>query len=232
MSKGPGHIQRSILALIDSDPDHGDGAWTLGQICEHVYPGINRVEKKHRVAVARALRKMTLPEPWKVDRMIGHGEEYCLYNSCSLFSAARLDWHAECKRCDRLGWQRRPDDDIAEFMRRRPHCYEPSDYYNYNTYARVQRAIRWRDGSEIERIEMQIEDIKRSTGLLGEEWVAKERAKLPKLRTRLAELKATAKVSVSDAKPAPHRKHLGLGSHGITPTPEPTDDAQAHTTIG
>lgn len=34
MSKGPGHIQRSILALIESDPNHGDGAWTLRQICQ------------------------------------------------------------------------------------------------------------------------------------------------------------------------------------------------------
>ena len=81
MSKGLGHIQRSILALIESDPDHGDGAWTLGQICERVYCGINRVDKKHRVAVARALRKMTLPEYWAVQRMQNHGEEFCL---CSL----------------------------------------------------------------------------------------------------------------------------------------------------
>jgi uncharacterized membrane-anchored protein YjiN (DUF445 family) len=31
---------------------------TLTDICQHVYPASNHVEKKHRVAVARTLRTM------------------------------------------------------------------------------------------------------------------------------------------------------------------------------
>ena len=65
---------------------------------------------------------------------------------------------------------------------------------------RVQRAIRWRDGSEIDSAEMQIEDIERRVELLGglgvsEKFVEEEAAKLPALRARLAELKATAKAA-------------------------------------
>jgi hypothetical protein len=192
MSRGPGHIQRVILALIEGDP-HGDGAWTLSQICEQAYPGINRPEKKHRVAVARALRKMKLPGTWEVRRIDGHGEEYCLTNACSLVSAAKVDRFAECKDRDRRG-QPRPSDDIAEFMRKRPYQYGPSDEH-YNAHAKVQRAIRWRDGSEIDRVEIEIADIERRAKVLGEDWVAEEIARLPDLRAKLAELKASAKVA-------------------------------------
>jgi hypothetical protein len=180
MSKGLGHIQRTILSLIESDPD---GAWTVGQIGEHAYRGINRVDKKHRVAVARALRKMTLPEMWEVRRLWSTGAECCLYNGCSLVSAAHLDWFAygNHRRCS-----------LAEFMERRTDFYTPVDGH-YNTYARVMRAIRWRDGSEVDRVEIQIADIERRASLLGEEWVAKEIATLPELRAKLAELKATGK---------------------------------------
>ncbi len=34
-----------------------DGAWTTEERCERVYPETNRVEKKHRVSVLRALRR-------------------------------------------------------------------------------------------------------------------------------------------------------------------------------
>ncbi len=48
MSKGLGGIQRRILEIAASAENH---AWTVTQLCELIYPGINRVEKKHRVAV-------------------------------------------------------------------------------------------------------------------------------------------------------------------------------------
>jgi len=108
MSRGLGHIQRTILVLIEND---ANGVWTLGDICREVYPGIQRVEKKHRVAVARALRKMTLPGTWRVFRMVSN--EYFLCDECSLMfriltqgrglttaangckqRAPEADWHA------------------------------------------------------------------------------------------------------------------------------------------
>ena len=89
MSRGPGHVQQAILALIESDQD---GAWPLGEVCQRVYSGAF-VEKKHRVAVARALRTMALPEPWRVAQMSRPGAEYCLFNACSVESRTRLNWH-------------------------------------------------------------------------------------------------------------------------------------------
>lgn len=86
MSKGPGKIAWLILSLIESDPD---GAWLLSDICKRAYPGINRVDKKHRVAVARTLRTMKLPGTW---RALTVKNEYCLCDICNLNSmfAARL----------------------------------------------------------------------------------------------------------------------------------------------
>jgi hypothetical protein len=90
MSRGPGRIQQVILSLIESDED---GAWTVGEICGRVYRGINRIEKKHRVAVSRALRKMVIPESWAVIRLERQGSEYLLYNRLSLESTVRMRWN-------------------------------------------------------------------------------------------------------------------------------------------
>ncbi len=89
MSRGPGPVQQAILALIASDQD---GAWPLGEVCQRVYGGAF-VEKKHRVAVARALRTMVLPEPWQVAYLARPGTEYCLFNACSVESQTKFRWH-------------------------------------------------------------------------------------------------------------------------------------------
>jgi hypothetical protein len=72
MSRGPGRIQQEIAALIAANPD---GAWTTADLCRHIYE-VKTIEKKHSVAVARALRSMELPPPWK-------WWNYCLYNTSS-----------------------------------------------------------------------------------------------------------------------------------------------------
>jgi hypothetical protein len=51
MSKGPGRIERAIAAALDAEPD---GAFTTDDLCDRVYRGVNRIEKKHRVAELRA----------------------------------------------------------------------------------------------------------------------------------------------------------------------------------
>ena len=55
MSKGPGRIERTIAAILDSEADN---AFTTEDLCERVYPGVNRAEKKHRVAVLRAANRL------------------------------------------------------------------------------------------------------------------------------------------------------------------------------
>ena len=51
MSKGPGRVSRAIEAILEAEPDN---AFSVEDLCDRVYPGINRVEKKHRVSVLRA----------------------------------------------------------------------------------------------------------------------------------------------------------------------------------
>jgi hypothetical protein len=55
MSKGPGRIERAITAAIEAEPDN---AFTVEDLCDRAFPGANRIEKKHRVSVLRAMKKL------------------------------------------------------------------------------------------------------------------------------------------------------------------------------
>jgi hypothetical protein len=55
MSRGPGRIERAVVAILDGEPDN---AFTTEDLCRRIYPGANRIEKKHRVAVLRAAQKV------------------------------------------------------------------------------------------------------------------------------------------------------------------------------
>ena len=83
MSHGPGHVQRAILDLIDGDPD---GAWTTTEICQHVY-AVDLVEKKHRVAVIRVLRRL---KGWSYSHRPGH--EGVLWTKYSHESRLKACW--------------------------------------------------------------------------------------------------------------------------------------------
>jgi hypothetical protein len=89
MSRGPGRIQRAILALIESD---AHGAWLVSDICKREYAETGRVEKKHQVAVNRALSNMALPEPWEVRYSGSRGNMRVLYNTRDAESRARAEW--------------------------------------------------------------------------------------------------------------------------------------------
>ena len=52
MSRGPGRVQKIITDLIASNPH---GAWSVTELCKHIYPDAH-MEKKHRVAVTRRRR--------------------------------------------------------------------------------------------------------------------------------------------------------------------------------
>src|SRR4051812_10913423 len=56
MSQGAGRVERAIIAAVQAEPDN---AFTVADLCDRVYPGINRIEKKHRVAVQRAMKSVT-----------------------------------------------------------------------------------------------------------------------------------------------------------------------------
>jgi len=109
MSKGPGKIQRKLLALIDSD---SDGARSTRQLSDHVYGAIEiteamladghpsnrrarekrlRMPTARRVAIVRALHSMQLPAGWRYEQTTGQRNHY-LVNTES---------PASCKRAGR-----------------------------------------------------------------------------------------------------------------------------------
>jgi hypothetical protein len=58
MSHGLGEIQRIALRLIERNPHE---AWDLVELAARIYT-VDDVEKKYRVAVSRAVRRMPLPD--------------------------------------------------------------------------------------------------------------------------------------------------------------------------
>jgi hypothetical protein len=146
MSKGPGRAQRAILALIAGNPD---GAWTTDELCREVYAGINRVEKKHRVAVLRALRTMTLPGMWRVRRLSRAGVEHCLFEPCSDESQTRFSW-----------LQSRWEDSFDNWRTSRPRMVE-------RARERSKEARKYRDASPVEKLDIDIDSLQTQIGFLG-----------------------------------------------------------------
>jgi len=62
MSRGPGHIERAIEEVFTANPSE---TFTVDELVAITYPGTNRIEKKHRVAVIRAADKVAARLWWK-----------------------------------------------------------------------------------------------------------------------------------------------------------------------
>ena len=54
MSRGPGNVQRSLIAAFEGKLGR---LFTVGELAEMVFPG-EPIERKHLVSVRRALRKL------------------------------------------------------------------------------------------------------------------------------------------------------------------------------
>jgi hypothetical protein len=61
MSRGPGRIERVIEALFVSSPSR---TFSTDELVAAAFPGVNRTEKKHRVAVLRAADKVAKRRHW------------------------------------------------------------------------------------------------------------------------------------------------------------------------
>jgi hypothetical protein len=72
MSRGPGRVQRAIIALTNR---HRDGGWDEDELAQIVF-GVDQVKKRHRDPVREALRRRT-PEGWvfKSGRLSRRGSE-------------------------------------------------------------------------------------------------------------------------------------------------------------
>lgn len=55
MSRGPGHVQRTVAAAFEAEPK---GRFTTRQLAALAYPG-ETIERRHLNAVTRAIAKVT-----------------------------------------------------------------------------------------------------------------------------------------------------------------------------
>ena len=85
MSRGPGKIERAIELLFQ---DHPDRIFTVDDLAAAAYPGINRPEKRHRVAVLRAGRNVASRLWWACSRREAKGGEAVFYNVLNVRSYA------------------------------------------------------------------------------------------------------------------------------------------------
>jgi hypothetical protein len=75
MSRGPGHVARNLKGIFDRSPD---GIFTTETLCRRVYR-IVRPEKRHRVAVLRALKSLartSMPTLWRRAAMHQRDDEW------------------------------------------------------------------------------------------------------------------------------------------------------------
>ena len=82
MSRGHGIVQRAILAAFAAEPNN---AFLLSELCERVYSGRNRIEKKHRNAVARAARAIPSIDHMRRETL---GSELVFYDPLNVMSYA------------------------------------------------------------------------------------------------------------------------------------------------
>jgi hypothetical protein len=90
MSKGPGKLERAIADAFARQPSATFTVEDLGPIC---YPGLNQVEKKHRVAIIRAADKVAEHMWW--GRTYSSGVPCVYRNLCDLHSYALGDEREE-----------------------------------------------------------------------------------------------------------------------------------------
>jgi hypothetical protein len=83
MSKGPGVVGRAILATITAAPDR---TFTVEDLAAAAYPGLNRPEKRHRVAILRAFAGVGVPLGWGWGRMEDKPHRAVFFNRLSVRS--------------------------------------------------------------------------------------------------------------------------------------------------
>jgi hypothetical protein len=90
MSRGSGRIEQAIIAAFTTEPDN---AFTVAELCERIYPGIDYIEKKHRVAIIRAAQSLGRRWPdlgWNKSETLGGQKVYFNADSVMSFAMARL----------------------------------------------------------------------------------------------------------------------------------------------
>jgi hypothetical protein len=79
MSRGPGRVERSIKAAFDAEPTR---IFTTEHLCSRVYAGVPTIEKKHRVSLIRAAKRVLQREhQWRMTRTHMPGAPFLFFNS-------------------------------------------------------------------------------------------------------------------------------------------------------
>lgn len=99
MSKGPGKIERAIAALFVAEPDD---AFNVEDMADRVLPGINRLEKKHRVTLIRAAKRVCeRMDGWQWSTSEGHGGALVFWHRYSVRSYATMRAKTDMFACYR-----------------------------------------------------------------------------------------------------------------------------------
>lgn len=85
MSRGPGRIERAIEAAFRAEPLH---VFTVDDLARIAYPGVNRAQKKHRVAILRAARRVCERIYWFAWRKCDRPGETIYFDPCEVRSYA------------------------------------------------------------------------------------------------------------------------------------------------
>jgi hypothetical protein len=85
MSRGPGRIERVIADAFTNNPS---ATFTVADLAASAYPGVNRIEKKHRVAILRAAWSVYRKLGWTAMREDRLGGELVFCNSLDVRSYA------------------------------------------------------------------------------------------------------------------------------------------------
>jgi hypothetical protein len=145
MSRGPGRVERTIATIFANAPPLT--IVTMSDLVACVYPG-EAVEKKHRVAILRAVKKV-LPHEWTMGRggLLRDGD------------VGAGDWTFGVPRgtCQSWGtwWYRRTEDKIRRRMLREAHyavCYPNRDIEGaILSHEKIHREV-WGRDDPIERL--------------------------------------------------------------------------------
>ena len=78
MSRGPGRVERAIKAAFEAEPTR---VFTTEYLCNHVYAGTPKIEKKHRVSLIRAAKRVLQRESnWRMTRTHMPGAPFLFFN--------------------------------------------------------------------------------------------------------------------------------------------------------
>jgi hypothetical protein len=104
MSKGPGRIER---AIADAFAANSNGILSVDDLVSVAYQGINRVEKKHRVATIRAANKVAARVGWACWQAEMPGHPLVYYNPYDVrsYTIGTVVWHGSVRPNCGAVWQ-------------------------------------------------------------------------------------------------------------------------------